>query len=378
MGKQARVARIPRSNRVARFGTILLIIALSLAACGGPSKAQRTATASAHLATAKAEACRSTPSDQESFPVELRPEGVRRISNTNPVRYGSEQLLQFSHDGSLLAVGSQDAVLIFDSTDLALRWRCPTGVPVHSIAFSPDSSLLMAGLENTSLPLWQTQDGALVRTITSPRQNTLVGFSPDGSLQVAAYGIWMYVWRTSDGVKRNDFVTRGYGIRELEIAATDDGPHVAIAVVPSGNNTRDAQPLEVWSYRLDDGSLVSQFTTTISGAAALSGPEPMLALLSPEGVVLWHHNAPQPQKYALQSPTGNTARSADTLTFSSDGTLIVAGAVAGTVLVWRVSDGVLLASYPARGSWITGVAISPDNRTLATLNHDGGLCIWQR
>ena len=69
------------------------------------------------------------------------------------------------------------------------------------VAFSPNGKLLASASYDSTVKLWSTQDGSLVRTLKGHSHAvTSVAFSPNGKL--VASGSWDYtvkLWSTQDG-----------------------------------------------------------------------------------------------------------------------------------------------------------------------------------
>jgi WD40 repeat protein len=69
--------------------------------------------------------------------------------------------------------------------------------------------------------------------------------------------------------------------------------------------------------------------------------------------------------------------------FSSDGETIATGNREGTIWLWRVADGELLASFerPVEGAitdhFMTDITFSPDGSLLASAHFDGSIHVWQ-
>ena len=102
------------------------------------------------------------------------------------------QALSFSADGTLLQVGVDDGVRIFDVRDPAravLRSTVPLGTVAAASTFAPRSSLLAAATEAGEVTVWDVSDAAAPRR-TARFSNTngamyALAFSPDEQLLVA-------------------------------------------------------------------------------------------------------------------------------------------------------------------------------------------------
>ena len=92
--------------------------------------------------------------------------------------------LAFSSNGTLLAVGSKQKIHVLGSSKQP-RLKDVSHSP-KSLAFSPDDTVLVAGLRNASIELWDLTTGEKINTLNGHTQSveTLV-FSPDAKTLVS-------------------------------------------------------------------------------------------------------------------------------------------------------------------------------------------------
>ena len=118
------------------------------------------------------------------------------------VRYrDSITTLAFSSDGRMLAVGSEQKIRLLGSRKQPRLKDVPRGT--KSLAFSPDNTVLLSGLRNGSIELWDMTTGEKITTLNGHTSiiETLV-FSPDGKTLVSAgQDGTILVWDWNEAIK---------------------------------------------------------------------------------------------------------------------------------------------------------------------------------
>ena len=145
--------------------------------------------------------------------------------------------MDFSPNGSLLATGAIDrAVKVWDSQTGALLQTLPQSGQGTAVKFSPDGSLLATGFCSESINLvcqkgsaylWNTSTWQISKTLTGPTDWVeSVAFSPDSEILIGASrnGL-IYLWRVSDGVLLRTLAGHKAGVET--IAFSSDGSQIA-------------------------------------------------------------------------------------------------------------------------------------------------------
>jgi WD40 repeat protein len=242
------------------------------------------------------------------------------------VRSGGLDTLRFSDDGSLLAVGGQEPVIL-DARTLRVRTHLLVGSYVLRLRFSHDGQTLFAALDDP------VNRGTAIRRFDARNGQSLgrvLGLTRRAAVIPA-------LLLTSDDQRL--------------VTSVNDGPTVI-------RDARTLRPLK----RLGVGA----------GEAALSPNDHTLLLGGPDGSVRF-----------LDLVTGRlligSGRHNGAITgaaFSGDGRTAITASVDGRAIVWNVGHAVPRETLEGHAGGITGVAISADGHTAYTASLDGTALIW--
>lgn len=201
------------------------------------------------------------------------------------------------------------------------------GIPYARL--TPDRATLVSGAtSDTTLKIWQADDGALQRTLVhNSGQVHAVAVSPDGLFAATAgefvlgSGVSPVVlWRIADGALMRTFT------------GSPDGQADAIAFSPDGSELAAGEGDDVFVWRVSDGAL-------------------------------------------LRTLSGHTF-SVFSVAYSPDGQWIATGSGDDTIKIWRRDTGALQRTLTGHTFFVSGVAWSPDSARLASSSWDGTSRVW--
>jgi WD40 repeat protein len=233
-----------------------------------------------------------------------------------------------SPDGATFATGGDDLVVrLWDAATLRPRAAMKGHQqPVSSLAFSPQGLSLASGGAGGGVMLWNVARGVARKTLNGHLGSvTGVGFLPDGSGLLSS-GI--------DGTVR--------------LWKANFGSVAALASVPAHQ--------KAYAVKFSpDGRWIA------------SGGENKLVTLR------------DPNTGAVRETLSGHSGQVYDVAFSPDGKRLASASADGTVRIWSVYQGTLLAKYDAFGtrrSNIRSVAYSADGREIATGSEDGTIMLW--
>lgn len=262
-----------------------------------------------------------------------------------------------SADGTRIAsgVGYNDNphMRVWDSADGRLLYTRP-----HSygpkVLFTPDGQHVLSGTEGAPLQIkfWDTDTGSLVRDFGGDTESLVRAvFSRDGS-RVISGGVSLQQWDA--GTAQLLSTSLAPEKKTFSLAFSKDGSRV-VWKMPDGKTLKfaDAQTGNVIATFLGHTERVDAAAISPDGSRIASG-----AGFDEKTIKLW------------EASTGRLLRtipmaSVNAMTFSPDGTKLLAGSFNKTAELWDVATGQRIRTF-AHSASIWSVAFSPDGTRILT------------
>ena len=290
---------------------------------------------------------------------------------------GGINAMQFSPDGTQLAVGSNIGVWLYDAKTGEEISMFPGAC--QSLAFSPDGRFLASGgdklgiggrFRGKRLQLWEVATGRKVALTGLLYPASELRFSKDGKTLIS-------LGNSGDEIGRLDIETKKRNIEKIKgrwkkhkkkygkepYALTQD--LFAIGM-------RDGK-IEIWD------TTIRQKLSTLKGhsgehvfALAFSPDGTMLASGSQDKTVRLWNTSKNHGLFILRKHTDWIT----TLAFSHDGRMLASGSTDKTVRLWNTITGELLATLTGHINGIAALTFSPEGGTLVSGSTDGTIKFW--
>jgi WD40 repeat protein len=267
---------------------------------------------------------------------------VRSLTGRN-----SGQSIGLSRDGTRLVSDSSSSTLSVWNVAQSEAQRTIT-VPRESrfvpdrVALSSDGKLIAAGGRDNAIKLWDAGTGRELFTLTGHRKSIReLAFSPDNKLLASgSQDADIKIWSVATGQEVQTLTAHGEGV--IALAISSDGEKLA-----SGSQDRT---ILIWDIESGEPDAAYTGHHEWVNAVAFSPDGKKLASGSVDGEIrIWEvrrrgpQGEPQMIERPLQTLSGHKG-SVNSLTFNSDGKLLVSGSSDASMKLWDVATGRELAS----------------------------------
>ena len=285
------------------------------------------------------------------------PEGAVARLGKGGFDWGDNRTVQFSPDGTLLAVATSIGVWLYDAQtydDLAFL---ETNASIYSIAFSPDGRTLASGSDYGKIKLWDVETKQLIHTFEGYKYPVhSVAFSPDGSILASGSGGTIDLWN----------------LETKELIHTLKGGTIAFS--PDGSLLAGGgyDGIKLWDVETKQLIHTLKWYTRGVDSVAFSPDGKTLASGSEHGKIqLWDIET----KKLIHTLTYSALIYPVSVAFSPDGRTVASGHYT-TIELWDVETKKLTHTIKGHTDYITSIAFSPDGRTLASGSSDCTIELW--
>jgi WD40 repeat protein len=315
----------------------------------------------------------------------------------------------FSPDGKTLAAIELNTPNVF-LWNLATGQRRQLKTPeevlqdsMKSIAFSPDSKLLISGGERGTIVLWNLESGHSISSDlpVSSNVSSLVFnpmFTPKSKGNIS-YNDFISHNDFASGDEQGNIITWQIIYNNLKATSKAEGIYLmplklatyadkisTLAFSPDGNTLASGSSdssVILWSVMSDRSDWFSQLLTGHDGpinSITISSDGKTLASGDSNGnIILWDLDQRRFRKKLTGEQEGisdEQRRDVYCLAFSPDGKTLVSGSDNEKITLWDVANNQQLKSFQAHSNFTRSVAFSPDGQTLASSGGDKKICLW--
>ena len=273
--------------------------------------------------------------------------------------------LEYSPDGSQLALASERAVSVYGLDPFQALWQKETEFLLYDMTWSPEGDRLALAIENGGIALWSAENGEELRLWGGHDDDVFAVDWSKESRGLASGGEdgWVRIWQI-DSAGLLDMLAEQPASGPVSGLQWSEGDHLLIL-------SKDAL---VWET--ETGELTRAVVYYYEGPiASWSASEEKMAYASPSrglrieksGTDLDYHDLDLPGSVALVTHVG----------WSPDARMLLSGYEDGQVILWDAWTGEKLDATNGHDSAITASSWSPSLGQFATGSQDGILILWQ-
>ncbi len=320
---------------------------------------------------------------------------------------GGIRAMQFSPDGTLLAIGSTIGVWLYDAKTGKELSMFPGAC--QSLAFSPDGQFLANGgsggvggggkYHGEEVQLWEVSTGKRMTLAKSPPSASEVRFSEDSKTL-----IFLGDWENRDTIGDLNIETGEVNLKKFRELPKDSYSesyaltHDKLAIGQASGKIQLWDPISGkkppffrgHSGKFEQENIQKEMSFEIGTrehieTLAISPDGSQLAIGSIDGrsttVLLWDTTGNN-EPIILRKHTNDSIHSvsASILAFSPNGKILASGdtdnKVRNTLRLWDTSTGKLLTKLTGHIRDITSLTFSPDSSTIASASADGTVLFW--
>jgi WD40 repeat protein len=288
-----------------------------------------------------------------------------KITEINKAVIGPITQINFSPDGSAIAVASSNVIYLLSSDTLDKAFSINNGSPITDIAFSPNGENLASGSNNNLIRIWDVSSGDLLFSLAGHDSSVnSVAFSPDGE-QLASGSLdgTIKIWQLSDGALLQTI--NEYSQGSQVICFSPDGKTLSSGSVDG--------LIRLW--RLDDRKLIGTLSADSKAIYSI--------VFTPEGKYLFSLGGSITRAWDISTQLliktieTQSLPGSGRLAISPDGSILVGGYPDGSIKLYMVSDQSLQAVLSGHTGSVSSIGFSPDGRSLVSGSTDGSIRLWQ-
>lgn len=295
---------------------------------------------------------------------------IPMMDEERPRRGGPERVDLFKVRGAFAPDGKTIAGLwwgeklhIWDTTNGKLVHELGWQQGHTSFSYSPDGrSIALAGVDG-SVSLWHAEAGREAKILAGKRK--VDPMEPPGDPEFDQFGRGAY--STSFSPDGRTLICSGMEMEPLGLTVNIRHWEVASGQERKQLNSRmtfndgGAISFDAITAALD--SFVARFVFAADGATVLEAGFANVKLRNVR-------TGAEIRSFGGKQVAGNT------VLFSPDGKMLVAGKHDGAIRVWDLATGSVLIDFPAHPAHVTALAFSADGKWLASGARDSSLLIW--